>query len=147
MKRFVRTDLACERQGGIDRCEYTLNGCRVCEVSEWRDHERVRYSTVHFGALMQMEELIRVANVLHETIYAALDAGYIVKRTNPTGYFLQNPKTKNVFAVNLDAKNEGIFVNINKNSFEEYTKPSIAKVTVDKILDWITERDTDMRKE
>ena len=56
MKRFVRTDLACERQGGIDRCEYTLNGCRVCEVSEWREHERVRYSTVHFGALMQMEE-------------------------------------------------------------------------------------------
>ena len=98
-------------------------------------------------ALMQMEELIRVANVLHETIYAALDAGYIVKRTNPIGYFLQNPKTKNVFAVNLDAKNEGIFVNINKNSFEEFTKPSIAKATVDKILDWIEERDTDMRKE
>ena len=56
MKRFVRTDLACERQGGIDRCEYRLNGCRVCEVSEWRAHEPVRYSTVHFGALMQMEE-------------------------------------------------------------------------------------------
>ncbi len=56
MKRFIRTDLACERQGGIERCEYTLHGCRVCRLSERREHERVCYSTVHFGALTQMEE-------------------------------------------------------------------------------------------
>ncbi|MBQ7380037.1 MAG: GPR endopeptidase [Clostridia bacterium] len=56
MKRFIRTDLACERQGGIDRCEYTLHGCRVCEMSEYRGHERVCYSAVHIGALTQMDE-------------------------------------------------------------------------------------------
>ena len=49
MKNRVRTDLACERDGGAHRREYVLHGCRVCEIEEWRKGERVEYVTVHFA--------------------------------------------------------------------------------------------------
>ena len=51
MKEYVRTDLACEREGGVNRREYRLHGCRVCELFENERGERVGYTTVHFSPL------------------------------------------------------------------------------------------------
>ena len=51
MEQRIRTDLACERTGGVHRREYRLHGCRVCRTQEWRNGERVGYATVHFDPL------------------------------------------------------------------------------------------------
>ena len=51
MKSFIRTDLACEREGDLRRRELTVQGCRVCEVRERRDREWVSFATVHFSSL------------------------------------------------------------------------------------------------
>ena len=50
MKKRIRTDLACEREGGAHRREYLLHGCRVCEIEEKQRGERVRYATVHIAS-------------------------------------------------------------------------------------------------
>ncbi len=51
MKSCFRTDLACEREGGVQRREYLLHGCRVTELQERIKGERARYATVHFAPL------------------------------------------------------------------------------------------------
>ena len=49
MRGSIRTDLACEREGGARRGEYRLHGCRVCEITECRSGDCVRYTTVQFS--------------------------------------------------------------------------------------------------
>lgn len=62
MKSFIRTDLACEREGGSRRREIIVEGCRVCKVREKREREWVNYSTVYFSPLGEIttEEFARV---------------------------------------------------------------------------------------
>ena len=59
MKRFTRTDLACEREDGSKRKEYELHGYRVCEVEQIRRNERILYTAVHTGLLMQLDNAKR----------------------------------------------------------------------------------------
>ena len=55
MRHCTRTDLACERRHGAQRKEYEMHGCRVCEMAEQRGGERVRYASVHFARMGEME--------------------------------------------------------------------------------------------
>lgn len=56
MKRFTRTDLACEREGaGVVR-EFLQNGYRVCEREERMRQERARFVTLYHGSLACMED-------------------------------------------------------------------------------------------
>lgn len=55
MKRFARTDLACEREGGLKGSEYVLAGCRISEIEEMYRDERVTYRVVHVGRLTQLQ--------------------------------------------------------------------------------------------
>lgn len=66
MKSFIRTDLACEREGDLRRRELTVQGCRVCEVRERREREWVNYATVHFSPLgeIRAEEFSRVGRAV-----------------------------------------------------------------------------------
>lgn len=55
MKRFTRTDLAFEREGGARGAEYELDGCRVRVVEEMRRDEQITYEVVHVGRLTQLQ--------------------------------------------------------------------------------------------
>ena len=73
MKRYVRTDLACEREGSLARYEYAEQGCRVCEVKERAEGRSALYTTVHFVCLEDADAMERqraaraVARVLKRT--------------------------------------------------------------------------------
>lgn len=49
MDHSIRTDLACERGGGVHRRESRRHGCRVSEITERRHGKSVEYATVHFA--------------------------------------------------------------------------------------------------
>lgn len=68
MKHCIRTDLACEREGGARRGEFRLHGCRVCEVTERLAGESVRYASVYLSpAGAEQAPMRAVAQVLANT--------------------------------------------------------------------------------
>lgn len=66
MKRYIRTDLACEREGAFVRREYAEQGCRVCEMRERSHKHGALYTTVHFASLSgaDAKELQRAARAV-----------------------------------------------------------------------------------
>lgn len=67
MRNRIRTDLACEREGGGRLREYVLHGCAVTEKQERQKGERVGYTTVHLpprGALVGERDAERAVAAL-----------------------------------------------------------------------------------
>lgn len=76
MKRYTRTDLACERDGSRGRREYQKHGCRICELWQQRRGDRVHYSTVHVPPLASRpySELSGARLAVAERLGAVADA-------------------------------------------------------------------------
>ena len=79
MREFIRSDLACEREGGKGRREYELAGCRVLEVEELRNGERVRYASVHVAPFAGMSDKERA----HAVSAVAVLLGQVAARLAP----------------------------------------------------------------